>query len=427
MTTNGHAPLSSFRFLERSGTSAPGLESVEAAVRRALSGLGLEGLRGKRIAVSAGSRGIADLPKVVRAICSWLRESGAQPFVFPGMGSHGGATAEGQRMVLEEYGVTPDAVGAEVRSSMESVCLGRTPEGFSVYMDRNAWEADGVLVMNRVKPHTDFTGKIESGLLKMMAVGMGKVEGASEVHLWGRRYGNEKVIRAMSGQVLSSGKILAGLAVVENEFHELCAARAARPEGLVAQEEEALAFARPLVPRLPFSELHLLIVDRMGKNISGTGMDTKTIGRGLELPPGAAPKIHLVYVRDLTPESGGNACGIGMADVIHERLYRKVDWEKTFVNIRTSLNPIMGRSPIYLPSDREALDLALGAVGRPDPNQQRVVWIRDTLSLSRIAVSEPLAREAAGLKGWQLVPEALSEPFDSRENLTSPFPESARR
>lgn len=420
MTTDGHLPLSPFRFLERTGAGAPKLEALEKEVHSALQGLHLpaEKLRGMRVAVSVGSRGIRDVATVARAICGWLRQSGAQPFVFPGMGSHGGGTAEGQRKVLEEYGVTPAAVGAETRASMESVSLGTTPSGFTAYMDRNAWEADAVLVMNRVKPHTDFTGKIESGLLKMMAVGMGKVEGAREVHRWGRRYGNEMVIREMAGKVLASGKILAGLAVIENELHELCAVRAAEPEGIVAQEEAALELARTLVSRIPFPEFHLLVVDQMGKNIAGTGMDTKTIGRGVELRPGQAPNIRLIYVRDLTPESAGNAAGIGLADLIHERLYRKVDWEKTHLNIRTALNPIMARLPMRMPSDREALDLALGAVGSPEPDQQQIVWIRDTLSMNRIAVSEALARESGGLKGWQLLPQPSHLQFDRDANLS---------
>jgi hypothetical protein len=419
MTTNGHLPISSFRLLERSCASVPKLDALQEEILGALGDLQLpaEKLHGKRIAVSVGSRGIRDVAKVVRTICGWLRDSGAEPFVFPGMGSHGGGTADGQRKILEEYGVTAQEVGAEIRASMESVNLGTTPDGFTAYMDRNAWVADGVLVMNRVKPHTGFSGKIESGLLKMIAVGMGKVEGAREVQRWGRRYGNEKVIRSVADRVLASGKILAGLAVIENELQEICAVRAARPEGLVTQEEAALEFARPLVPRIPFPEFQLLIVDQMGKNIAGTGMDTKTIGRGVELPPGEAPKIRLIYVRDLTPESAGNATGIGMADLIHERLYRKVDWERTRLNARTALNPIMARLPMHVSSDREALDLALGVVGSPEPDNQQIVWIRDTLRLNRIAISEALVSDTAGLKGWQLLPQASLPQFDRDANL----------
>lgn len=423
MSTNGHTRLAPLRWLERTAASVPGLLRLDDEIGRALSGLSLppEKLRGRRIAVSVGSRGIASVREIARAICGWLQAQGARPFVFPGMGSHGGATAEGQVKILEEYGVTSDYLGAEIRASMESVCIGQTTEGFKVYMDRNAWESDGVVVMNRIKPHTDFNGRIESGLLKMMAVGMGKVEGAAQVHEAGWKYGFEKTIRAMSGTTLASGKILCGVAVVENELHEICAVRAARAERIVAQEEETLAYSRGLVPRIPFSKLHLLIVDEMGKNISGCGMDTKIVGRGVELEAGEAPDIRLIYVRDLTHESEGNAAGLGLADVMHERMFRKIDFQKTYINVVTSLNPPMARMPIYLPSDREALHFALGHLGSPEPDEQRVVWIRNTLNLGRLAISESLAREAAALKGWRLTPETHRTGFDAAGNIPSPL------
>ena len=421
MPTNGVSPLGTLNLIERAAPSVPALGDLEREVHQALAGLTLpaERLRGCRIAVSVGSRGIANLREIVRAICTWLKSQGAFPFVFPAMGSHGGATAEGQRKILEEYGVTSDQVGVEVRSSMATVQLGRTPEGFEVYMDRNAWEADGVLVFNRVKPHTDFSGKNESGLMKMMAVGMGKEEGARETHRWGWKFGFEHVIRSMSAVTLAGGKILAGLAVVENEMHQICTVRVARPENIVAEEQDLLWLARPLVPGIPFSKLHLLIVDELGKNISGTGMDTKVIGRGVELQPGESPQIGLIYVRDLTAESGGNAVGIGLADVIHERLFRKIDFQKTYLNSRVSLNPVPSKLPMHLASDLEALDLLLGHLGRPDPEEQRVVWIRNTLSLGRIAISAPLTHEAGKLAGWRIASQELRPQYDPEGNLTS--------
>ncbi len=423
MSSNGHIALAPFRYLERTAASVAKLEALEAEVARALAGLSLPPakLRGRRIAVSVGSRGIASVRDIARGICGWLKAQGAEPFVFPGMGSHGGATAEGQREILEGYGVTPDFIGAEIRASMDSVQIGVTPEGLKVFMDRNAWESDGVVVMNRVKPHTDFNGKIESGLLKMMSVGMGKVEGAAQVHQAGWKHGFERTIRAMSARVLASGKILAGLAVVENELHQICAVRAARPEGIVAQEEERLQMSRPLVPHIPFSKLQLLVVDEMGKNISGCGMDTKVIGRGVELAPGEAPDIRLIYVRDLTAESGGNAVGVGLADVMHERLYRKIDLQKTYINVRTALNPPMAGIPIFVPTDREALEFTLGHLGSPEPAEQRLAWIRNTLELHRLAISETLAREAAAFPGWRLTSETFRPQFDAQGNMASPL------
>ncbi len=423
MGNNGHIPLSDFLLLERAGPSVPALPELAGEIRGALTAMELTTvqLRGRSIAVGVGSRGIASLQEIVRAVCEWLKAQGAKPFVFPAMGSHGGSTAEGQRKILEGYGVTTEKLEVELRCSMDAVTLGPTPEGFQVFADRNAWQSDGVILINRVKPHTDFTGKIESGLLKMIAVGMGKAEGARECHRWSWKFGFEKAIRAMAGRVLASGKILGGLAVVENECHQIAAVRAARAQGIPAVEEEMLRLARPLVARIPFPKLHLLIVDELGKNISGTGMDTKIIGRGVELEPGQAPAIGLIYVRDITPQSGGNALGIGMADVMHERLYRKIDLEKMYANARASMNPPMPRLPIYLPSDREALDFALGALGSPEPEEQRLAWIRNTLNLNCLAISPALAQEAAGLAGWRLDPKPLVPNFDADGNVPSPL------
>jgi hypothetical protein len=419
MKPDGHIPLASFYLLERTESSLPKIDGLSSAILESLRGLGIacEKLRGKRIAVAVGSRGIASLQEIVATVCGWLKAQGARPFIFPAMGSHGGGTAEGQRRVLEEYGVTEAAMGVEIRSSMESVLLGKTPEGFHAFMDRNAWESDGVVLVNRIKPHTDFSGKIESGLLKMMTIGMGKLEGAIEGHRQSWKCGFETAIRAVSGKVLASGKILFGVAVVENELHQIAVVRAVLPEGIVAQEESTLQLARTLVPRIPFPAFHLLVVGEMGKNLSGTGMDTKVIGRGVELPPGEAPRISMIYVRDLTYESGGNAVGVGFADVIHENLYQKIDFEKTYLNARTSLNPAASRLPIHLPSDREALDLTLGHLGSPEPAEQRIVWIRNTLRLDRIAISAPLAREAAALPRWRLLEGAHSADFDRAGNL----------
>lgn len=412
-------PLPLFRYLERTGPSVPALERLEDQISTALSSLAAGGklLRGKTIAVTAGSRGIASLNEVVRAVCRWLKAQGADPFVFPAMGSHGGATAEGQRKLLGEYGVTPEFIGTPLRSSMETVSLGSTPEGFPVFVDRLAWEADAIVVMNRVKPHTTFFGTIESGLLKMMAVGIGKADGAREFHRAARRHGYEKAIRAIAAKVLASGKIICGLGVIENESHQICGVRAARPEGIVALDESLLAEARRLVPRLPFPTIDLLVVDEIGKNISGTGMDSKIIGRGLALPAGEAPEIFLVYARDLTQESDGNALGMGLADFAHERLRKKIDFEKMYVNARTSMSHHLVRLPMVLPSDRDALDFALDVLGKPEPAEQRIVRIRNTQSLSRLAISERLARDAPALPGWQLAAQSFQLGFDAGGNL----------
>jgi hypothetical protein len=419
MTTSKHIPLSDFHLLERTAPTVPQLNNLPGSVREILAGLGIAAgkLRGKRIAIAVGSRGIACLQEIVQTLCDWLKAQGAGVFIIPAMGSHGGGTSEGQRSLLASYGITEAALGVEIRSSMESVLLGATPEGFRAFMDRNAWESDGVVVLNRVKPHTDFTGRIESGLLKMMTIGMGKLEGATEGHRNCWKFGFETTLRALAEKVLASGKILCGVAVVENEFHQIAALRAALPEGLVKQDEAMLDLARTTLPRIPFNDFQLLIVDEIGKNISGTGMDTKVIGRGVKLEPGEAPNISMIYVRDVTDESHGNALGMGFADVIHERLYRKIDFAKTYLNVRTSLNFPAARLPVHFPSDREALDLALSHLGSPEPPEQRIVWVHNTLSMNRLAISAPLAREATQLRSWHLSKETRAAEFDPAGDL----------
>jgi Lactate racemase N-terminal domain len=426
MPTNGHLPVSDFIILERTSPTMPGLPGIESDIRQALTGLAIprERLAGSRIAVTAGSRGIAQLKQIVKTACDWLKAQCAEPFVVPAMGSHGGATAEGQRLILEEYGITPETIGAEVKSDMTTARVGETPEGLQVYLDRNAWESDGILVLDRIKPHTGFSGSIESGLLKMMVVGLGKRDGAGETHRWSRKIGHERAIRAISSVTLASGKILCGLAVAENEMHEIAMVRAALPEGIVAMEEATLPVARNMVPRLPFAKCQVLVVDEMGKNISGTGMDTKVVGRGISPQPPEAPEIGLIYVRDLTAESDGNGVGVGLADAIHERFYRKIDLTKVYMNARTALNPIMARVPMYLPSDQEALDCVLGTLGGPDPAEQQIIWIQNTLTLNRVAVSSSFGREGTP-DGWQVLPDKFSPRFDSSGDLASPFARSA--
>ena len=421
MSSDGHNSLAPFQFLERVSATVPAIERLDDEIHRVLSSLDLppEKLKGRSIAVTAGSRGVASMKHIARAVCGWLVAQGAHPFVFPAMGSHGGATAEGQRKILQDYGVTEEFIDAPIRASMETVSLGVTPEGFPAFMDRLAWEADGIVVTHRVKPHTSFSGTIESGLLKMMAVGMGKEDGARECHRAFRRQGFEKVIRAVSAMTLATGKILCGMGVIENELHQICSVRAARPEDMVALDEACLAEARRLVPGIPFPNIQFLIVDEIGKNISGTGMDAKVVGRGAQHQAGEAPEINLIYARDLTAESGGNALGVGMADFIHQRLRSKIDFEKMYVNGRTSMSHQMVRLPMVLPSDRDAMAFAVASLGGPAPSEQGTVWISNTQNLKRIAVSEQLAREASCLRGWRLNPENFQPQFDAEGNFSS--------
>ncbi len=423
MNDHQHLPLSCFYFLERKAPSRPSIDRVSAFVQARLTGLGLapEKLRGRRIAIAVGSRGIANLQEIVRSTCDWLKAQGAQPFIIPAMGSHGGGTAEGQRQILADYGITDAGVGVEIRSSTETLRVGTTPQGFPVFADRLAWESDGMVVVNRVKPHSDLIGAVESGMLKMMAIGLGKREGATEGHRQILKYGFEPTIRAVSAKILASGKVLFGVAIIENEMHAVAEVRAALPEDMVAVEESAILLARASMPRLPFRRLDLLIEDEMGKNISGSGMDTKVVGRVHGMAPGDGPAISLIFARDLTSHSGGNAVGVGNADLIHERFYQKIDVQKTYVNAITALNPMSARLPMYMPSDRAALDVALGHLGSPDPGAQRCVWIRNTLSLNRMAISPLLRDEIDAPQHWRLAEKPFSAEFDAAGDLRSPF------
>jgi hypothetical protein len=423
MTNNNHLPLSAFYFLERKSPSRPAIVDLAACVQAQLGRFALpaDKLRGKSIAVAVGSRGIASLQEIVRSICAWLKAQGALPFVFPAMGSHGGGTADGQRQILADYGITRDGVGVEVRSSIETLQVGTSSQGFPVFADRQAWESDGIVVVNRVKPHSDLIGGVESGLLKMMTIGLGKREGASEGHKQIWKYGLEPTIRAASAKILESGKILFGLAIIENEFHAVADLRAALPQDIVATEESAIVLAREIMPRLPFQRIDLLIEDEMGKNISGSGMDTKVVGRAEGMADGDGPRIALIYARDLTPESGGNAIGVGNADIIHERFYRKINLQKTYINAATALHPQGARLPMHVPSDRDALDLALGNLGSPEPDAQRCVWILNTLSLNRMAISPLLRQEAESPQRWRVSEGAFSAEFDAAGDLKSPF------
>ena len=417
--------------------NAPGITDVDAAVRTAFQAApeALAGVpKGAPVAVTCGSRGIDRIAAVVRAACAVLREAGAKPFVVPAMGSHGGATAEGQRRLLADLGVTEELVGAPVVSSMEAVSVGRTPEGFETFMDRAAWEAGRVLVLNRVKLHTDFEGEVESGLLKMMTVGLGKLEGASSLHTNSLRNGFPQVILSMSRHTLASGRILAGLGLLENDRHRLCEVAAA-PAGdpaagpsadIEGLERRLLARARQLHPTLPFSSLDLLIVDEIGKNISGVGMDTKVIGRSVHpdrmpLEAERSIRIRRIYIRDLTPESEGNASGMGLADAMHERIARKADLHASYTNARTALAYVTVRMPICFASDRAALDFLLGNLGSPAPETVRAAWIRNTLSVATLLATPPCVAELAGNSNYEVQPAVPLE-FDEAGELKTAAP-----
>ena len=375
--------------------------------------------RGERIAVTAGSRGIDRIDVILRAVVDSLKAEGALPFIVPAMGSHAGGTAEGQKAFIASYGVTEEAMGCPIVSSMETVALGVSESGVEGYCDRNAFEADGIVAVNRVKPHTGFSGTLGSGLMKMLAIGLGKHKGAAHVHQRGVDIGYEEAIRDGARLALSKLKLRFGVAVVENHKGKTARVEAALPADFEATDERLIPEARRLMGRIPGDFLHLLIVDLMGKNISGTGMDPNVIGRGMqqEKVPVNAPRILRLFVRDLTRESHGNAIGIGFADFVTDRLAAKVDPKSTWTNVLASVSPWEARVPIHYPSDRECIETALKTAGTTPSERMRVVRIRDTEHVDAMQVSEAMWAALRGRADLELLGEPREMAFDADGNL----------
>jgi hypothetical protein len=376
---------------------------------------------GQQVAITVGSRGIANLSVVIAEIIRQLRNIGAQPFIVPAMGSHGGATAEGQKKILAHYGISAKAMGVPVKSSMEVVQVSTTEDGIPVYLDKNAAGADHVVVVNRVKPHTDFQAAIESGLVKMMAIGLGKQKGADRYHNAIVRLGHYRVLVSVAREILKYGKVAFGIALVENQREETEIIRAIAAADIEKTEKELLIKAKQLFPTIPLNPIDLLIVDWMGKEISGTGMDQNVIGRSV-IPyhnPLSQPVIMRIFVRDLSSASGGNATAIGNADFTTRRLVDKIDHHATYMNAITSSCPEAVRIPIYFDSDREAIEAALKTVGEVAPEEARVVHIASTLHLEKMNISQALLREAENMERISVTGPPRPMKFDDHGNLIS--------
>ena len=403
---------------------APVVADIPAAVRAELDEIEAGTLvkAGDRIAITGGSRGVANIDIVIKATADYLKELGAKPFVVPAMGSHGGATAEGQRDVLAHYGVTEETVGAPIEATMDTVEIGKTADGLPVLLDRNAAEADGIVPLNRIKAHTDFKGSIESGLLKMMAIGLGKQRGANMYHRAFFHHGFEHVILTVGSLMLDTGKIVFGLGLVENAHEHTAKVAAMRPNELFRRERELLVEAKSLMGRLPFDTLDLLVIDWMGKNISGTGMDTNIIGRMMQNfePEPEKPAILRIFVRDLTEESNGNATGVGLADFTTTRLVEKMDRYATYMNGITGLGPQKSRIPFYYDSDKEAVEVALNTIGLTPPEEAKVARVESTLTLATLDISEAFIEDAKLRSDLEIVGEAKPFEFDASGNL-APF------
>ncbi len=375
---------------------------------------------GMQVAITAGSRGISGIDVVLRSLVRILEDAGARPFIIPAMGSHGGATAEGQVEILRSLGVTEESVGAEIRSSMEVVELGETESGVPVFMDRIASQADGIIIVGRIKKHTDFRSEIESGLLKMSAIGLGKHAQALALHAYGVKGIKDYMVEA-GEMVFSSGKVLFGVGIVENAYEETAMLEAIPPERVVEREAELLKESARLMPKLPVSDIDVLFVDELGKNFSGTGMDTNVIGRfripGVEEPE--SPKVKYLIVSDVSEAAHGNTLGIGLADLTTRRLFEKIDYEAMNANVLTSTFLERAKIPMILESDREALEAAMRCNWGVEPEDTRFVRIPNTLHLRYLYLSENLLEEAIANGNVEVVEEAADAEFDEAGYFTS--------
>jgi hypothetical protein len=381
---------------------------------------------GSRIAIGVGSRGITHIAEIVRELVKQLQAMRVEPFIIPAMGSHGGATAEGQLEILASYGITEATMGVPILASLDVVKVGETADRIPAYCSTDALGADGILLVNRIKPHTDFFGTLGSGLLKMSVIGLGKRTGATAMHLAATQLGYERVIRGLANVMIQNTPILGGVAIIENQLHDTARIVVVPSEEMETTEAELLIESKSLMPSLPFDEIDLLIVDRIGKNISGAGLDPNVVNRSIHgynsLPmrgDHSAPFIRRIFVRGLTPESHGNGIGIGMADATTNRFVREMDSHRTYVNALTSLTPQSAKIPIAFDSDREAIERMLMSLPINDLLDARVVRIADTLSVAEMEISASLWDGAQHLTNFIALNELKEIHFDGEGNFNS--------
>ncbi len=400
---------------------APRCDDIPGAVARGMRAIDVASKvkPGMRIALTAGSRGVANIHVILKAAADELKRMGAKPFIVPTMGSHGGGTAEGQVEMLEALGVTEASAGVPIVASMETVQIGTTESGIPVYQDKNATEADGIVIVARTKTHTGFEGPVESGLHKMMMIGLGKHRGAIVAHQHINVRGYNAVLPEICKVVLAKQNILCGISTVENALDETAEINVIRPEDFWDREVELLKKSKQLMARLPFDDIDVLIVDEMGKQISGSGMDSKVIARVLtEIESGpTTPRIKRIYVRDLTPQTHGNAAGVGAADFIHRRAFQKINLKATYINCITGGGPVGGKIPVIGENDSEALEYAFGTVGPVEPEQVRVVHIRNTLLLEHLACSVNMLDEVKANPKLEITGAEYGQEFDRNGDL----------
>ncbi|MDP6442790.1 MAG: lactate racemase domain-containing protein [Pirellulaceae bacterium] len=371
---------------------------------------------GQTVAITAGSRGINNIDIIVKAIADHVKSLGGEPFVVPAMGSHGGGTADGQRGILAGYGVTEDFLECPIKASMETVVVCDAAEGFPVHFDKHAFQADHVVVCGRVKPHTNFIGDIESGLMKMMLIGLGKHNGAKIYHRAIKDHSFGQIVRSVAREVLSKCHIVAGVAIVENGYDETAEIGAVPPADFESREKELLVRAKELMPKLPFDAADILLIDQIGKNISGTGMDTNIVGRKHRAHQAAEhefPKIKNISIRGLTEATHGNATGIGLAEFCLSRAVEQMDADVTRINCLTGGHSLGAMIPLDFPSDRDVLDAALSIIGLTAPEEAKLMWIENTLHLAEVECSAVYLDEARDRDDLEILVEPRPLPLDS--------------
>ena len=409
-------------FRVRQHFERPLVEDIPAEVAAQLASLdlGKKVQPGESVAITAGSRGIANIHLIIKAIVDHFKGLGAEPFIVPAMGSHGGGTAEGQRGIIEGYGITEEFCQCPIKASMETIIVCQAEEGFPVHFDKYASEADHVVVCGRIKPHTNFFGDIQSGLMKMMLIGLGKHNGARIYHRAIKDFEFGTIVRSVAREVLSKCKVVAGLGIVENAYDETAKLQAVAPEEFEEREKELLVQARNWLPRLPFDKTDLLLVDKIGKNISGTGLDTNVVGRkfGWHMPTDRdTPKVRLISVRGLTEETHGNGCGIGNVEFALTRAVDQVNLDITRINCLTGGEAAGAAIPINFPTDREILNSALPLIGLTDPGDAKMLWIQDTLHVAELECSAAYLDEAREREDLEIVVEPRPLPMNEHGML----------
>lgn len=389
------------------------VEDIPAAVAKALEREGtLDQIRpGDTVCVTSGSRDVANVDVITRAVCDQVKAVGGKPFIIPAMGSHAGANAEGQKGILAGYGITEETMGVPIRASMETEVLAYSKDGLEIHIDKYANAADYIIAVGRIKAHTDFRGPVESGICKMLVIGMGKQHGAYQCHKLGFKSMAANVME-FAGAIIEKKPNLFALGLIENAYHETCRIEAVPAARILEEEPGLLEYAKSRMARIPFERADILFVDETGKDISGAGMDPNITGRSPVLGI-SAPYFQRIAVFDLTDKSHGNFGGLGSADVTTRRLYEKVDFEQTYPNGITSAEPISVKLPVIMPNDRNAMQFALRTATDCDWQKgPRIVWLKNTLSLSEFYISEALREDAKKLENVEIVSGPLEVVFD---------------